>query len=120
MKNKQKNIVQKKQKERIKVDPRFRDTIDYATFNSKITNYGCICEKLDIMFNVADHRCWSAVVNPNGENIIVTFHINKHQLGEKYFDVLTQNYVYEDIYTDSIYDLIESLLNTKSYITNNE
>lgn len=115
---KQKNIIKKKQK--IEHDPRF-EMVDFSTFHSKMTNYGCKCVKLDVIYNVSDHRCWTAIINPSQENIVVTFHMNRTDLGERMFDVQTQNDVFEDIYTDSIYDLIESLLYTKSYLnlTNN-
>lgn len=87
-----------------------RNYIDYNTFESHVKNLDANCFKLDINYNMADHRCWSAVVNPGQENIIVTFTMNKDRYGTYFFDIITQDRTSMDVYAVDIYDILGDLL----------
>jgi hypothetical protein len=87
-----------------------RNYIDYNTFESHVKNLGYQVFKLDVNYNQADHRCWTAVINPGAENFLVTFTINKGNFGAHYFDLVTQDRTIMDIYTSDIYDIITDLL----------
>lgn len=85
--------------------------VDYATFASKIKHMEVNVLKLDIVYNQSDHRCWTAVINPGRENIVVTFHVNKYGYKNSfYFDILFQDKVYLDIYVEDIYDVIQNII----------
>jgi hypothetical protein len=84
--------------------------LDYQTFKSKAQQYECEILKMDIIYHLSDHRCWSAIINPGKENIIVTYGINKYGPGTRYFDVITSDRIYSDVYQDDIYALLESFL----------
>lgn len=87
--------------------------IEYSVFQGKIEKYDCKCYKLDIYFSKADSRCWTAVVNPNKDNIFVTHHINKNDLGESSFDVISSEKIITDVDPEDIYQTIELILNNK-------
>lgn len=91
--------------------PRSIPTIEFSTFAENIKKYHLECYKLDIVYHVSDSRCWSALVDPKGENLIVTFHVNKYQLGDRYFDILSSNKAAADILIEDIYDSIDLLIN---------
>lgn len=93
-----------------------KNYIDYTTFESAIKNLGLSCTKLDIIYNVSDHRCWTAIINPGQNNILVTFSINKHKLGDHYFDIITDNRTAMDVWTDDIYDIIADITNTREVL----
>lgn len=83
--------------------------IDYQAFSSILKDNGCTVSKLDIIYNISDHRSWTAVVNSGTDNIIVTYTINKNGIGNRYFDVITDKKVLTDIYVEDIYQVIEKL-----------
>jgi hypothetical protein len=84
--------------------------VDYSIFQGKIEKYECKCYKLDIFFNKGDSRCWTAVVNPNTDNVFVTHHINKSDLGEATFDVISSDKIITDVDPEDIYQTIELIL----------
>jgi len=88
-----------------------RDTyLDYPTFLGKIKHYECNVQKLDIIYHPSDHRCWTALINPEKENIIITYGINKYGPGSRYFDILTSTKTMLDVYQEDVYPIIENLL----------
>lgn len=87
--------------------------IDYSIFQGKIEKYECKCFKLDIYYSKGDSRCWTALVNQNTDNIFVTHHINKYDLGESSFDVISSEKIITDIDPEDIYQTIELILNNK-------
>lgn len=87
--------------------------IDYAIFQSKIEKYECKCQKLDIYYNKSDSRCWTALINPDTDNVLVTQHINRYDLGDTSFDVLSSEKNITDVDIDDIYQTVELLLHHK-------
>lgn len=81
--------------------------MDYHTFVGKVKNANCSVTKLDLVYNQADCRCWSAIVNQGKENIIVTFNVNRSELGSKEFDILSSNRILTDVEPEDICDIIE-------------
>lgn len=47
-------------------------------------------EKLNIIYNESDTRCWTAIVEPGNSNIFVTYHTNKGELGNRGFDIVSK------------------------------
>ena len=101
-----------------------RDTyLDYPTFLGKVRQYECQVQKLDLVYHQSDHRCWSAVINPGKENIIVTYGINKYGPGTRFFDVVTSDRVHTDVYQEDVYPMLETLLGkgiVTTYFESNE
>jgi hypothetical protein len=91
--------------------------IDYQTFASTLKNTGFTVAKLDIIYNISDHRSWTAVVNPDSHNILVTYTINKNGVGNRYFDIIANNKVLLDVYVEDIYQVIENLTGIKTTTT---
>lgn len=83
--------------------------MDYASFQTKIGKYNLPIVKLDIVYNRADCRCWSAIVDNNDSNIIVTYHVNKQEFGTSGFDILSSDKIILDVSEDDVFDLIEDL-----------
>lgn len=83
--------------------------VDFQTFASRLRSNGLKVLQLDYTYSFADVRCWSALINQGDDNIIVHFVVNRYNIGNKYFDVITENKVYTDVYVDDIYDLITNL-----------
>ncbi len=86
-----------------------KNYIDYNTFESHVKDLGCSVIKLDIVYNISDCRCWTAVVNPGLDNILVTFVVNRLKYGSYYFDIITQDRTSFDVYADDIYDILSNL-----------
>lgn len=84
--------------------------VEYKTFEDNIRKYNLSSAKLDIVYHVSDHRYWTAIVNPGKENLFVTFHVNKTQIGDRFFDILSSNKTATDIYVEDIYDAIALLV----------
>lgn len=83
--------------------------VEFLTFCENIKKYHMECYKLDIIYNISDSRCWTAIVNPGTNNIFVTFHVNRYVLGDRYFDILSNDKVMANIYVEDIYDSIALL-----------
>jgi hypothetical protein len=58
---------------------------------------------------MADCRCWTAVINPESDNILVTFVVNRLKHGSYYFDIITQDRTSLDVYAADIYDILSDL-----------
>lgn len=85
--------------------------VDFPSFSGKLRKQECVVQKLDLSFNQADTRCWSALINPGSDNIIVTFNVNRYNVGNKYFDIMSSERIISDVYVDDIYETLEMLLN---------
>jgi hypothetical protein len=86
-----------------------RHYIDYNTFESHVKNLGMTVLKLDVAYNHGDCRCWSALINPSTDNIIVTFVVNREKYGSYYFDMLTQDRTATNIFVADIYDILSDI-----------
>jgi hypothetical protein len=91
--------------------------IDYNTFASKLRSEDLTVQKLDVSYSMADTRCWTALINPETHNLIVTFVVNRHQIGNHYFDILSSKRILTDIYTNDIYEAIDALLDKQTTTT---
>ncbi len=91
--------------------PQQNPIIDYATFEAKIEKYDHVCRKLEISFNKADSRCWTAIINPNKENIYVTCHANKWEYGDRLFDILASGKIVLDVDPEDVYQTIDLIIN---------
>lgn len=87
------------------------EIIDYGIFQGKIEKYECKCEKLNIFYNKADIRCWTAIINPTTDCIFVTYHINKNEYGDSGFDIISSGKSVFNIDSEIIYQTIEIMLN---------
>lgn len=97
-------------------NPRSIPAVDYGVFAENIKKYHLTCSKLDIAYNVSDSRCWTALVNPEAENLLVTFHVNKYNLGDRYFDILSSTKSVSDIFVEDIYDSIDLIINKNTSV----
>jgi hypothetical protein len=84
--------------------------MDYKTFSEKVRNSECSLTKLDLIYNHIDSRCWSAIINQGKDNIIVTYSINRSDLGSQVFDVFSSSKILTDIEAEDIYDVIEFMV----------
>lgn len=84
--------------------------MEYTKFADNIKKLDCTVSKLDISYNQADSRCWSAIINGLSDNIIVTHHINKHDYGTQLFDIFSSKKIMTDVETEDLYDTIDLLI----------
>jgi hypothetical protein len=49
------------------------------------------------------------VINPDTQNIIVTYVINRTELGDQGFDILSSKHIITDVPLGDIYDVIDDL-----------
>jgi len=94
--------------------------MDYNTFAGKVRNSECSVSKLDLVYNHTDCRCWSAIVNQGKDNIIVTYSVNRSELGSQSFDILSSNKILTDVEPEDICDVIEYMLNKPILIKESE
>lgn len=85
--------------------------VEYKTFEDNIKRYELTSTKLDMIYNISDHRYWSAIINFGKENILVTFHVNKSNIGNRYFDLISSDRVITNVLVEDIYDTIDMLIN---------
>ncbi len=84
--------------------------ISYEVFQAQIGKFNYKSTKLDVVFNTSDHRCWAALISPEKENIFVVHSVNKYDLGDSYFDIITQDKLITDVDLEDIYDELGVLL----------
>ena len=87
-----------------------KEKIDYADFSKNLAKNETSTFKLDIYYNKADSRCWTALVNQGVDNIIVTYHTNKEFLGDSSFDILSSDRIFSGVDPEHIYDILDELL----------
>jgi len=78
-------------------------------FSKKLDDASIIVNKLEIKYAKYDSRVWTAVVNPNMDNIIINYHINKEELDQETFDVFASNRIVYDLDLDSVIDTIVAI-----------
>lgn len=106
--------------------PQYSETLDFATFKSKLESVGAQCQKLDIIYNQSDSRVWTAIVNPQKEALMVTGHINRlvpsdaFFMGNKSFDILSSTQTITNIHPEEIHENITDLLEETETITPQE
>ncbi len=83
--------------------------LEYSDFIKNLAKYNTEAFKLDIWYTRADSRCWSVVINPGLDNIIVTYHINRRHLHDESFDILSSDKIYHDVEPESVFDVIDLL-----------
>ncbi len=86
------------------------EILDYQAFINGLGKLNISVSKLDIGYNRADSRCWTAVINPGKDNVLVTFHANKRHLGDQTFDVISSEKIYTDLDPEFVYDVIDQTL----------
>ena len=91
-----------------------RPPLNYTNFAIDIKKYHMECSKLDIIHNISDARCWTAIVNPGKDNIIVSFLANKLEVGDRTFDLQASNLIISDILPEDIYDVLSRLTQTNT------
>lgn len=52
-------------------------------------NHFLECVRLPIIYHESDSRCWTAIVDPGNLNIMVTYHVNKGNIGSSGFDMIS-------------------------------
>lgn len=96
--------------------------IDYTTFALKIQELGYNTHKLSIVYPIGDSRCWSALVNPNAENLLVTYFTNRTDLDHNSFDIMTSNdmerSMHTDVPVDDVFSFIDNLISGASFTHN--
>ena len=83
--------------------------MDYPTFKELIERSDITVSKLDIPYSILDGRCWTAIVNPSSDNIIVNYVVNRYEIKDQCFDVFSSKHNLIDVSIDSIVNTIESL-----------
>lgn len=66
-------------------------------------------KRLDINYAEFDSRCWTAILGKDNINILVTYHVNRTELGDKSFDVLSSKYPIMGVSVGDIFDTINSI-----------
>lgn len=83
----------------------------YDDFDRKLREEcGLHSEKLDINYNQGDSRCWTAIIGKDDENVFVTFHVNRGNLGTKNYDVLGNRRQMVEITQRDIFDVLSNLI----------
>ena len=90
--------------------------MDYNTFANNLQKSGFTVNKLDIVYTYADTRCWSVVINPESDHVIVTYNINRYDIGTQLFDIFYSKAILTDIEIDDIYDTIDLITNNLSQL----
>ena len=96
------------------------ETTDFLTFQQKVGKYELTTQKLDILYKQTDPRAWTAIINPLTNNIIVTYFINRHDLGDRNFDIISSNKNYYEIETDDIYQTLDLIVKAENPTTTKE
>ena len=83
----------------------------YDDFNEQLKKEcGVGSEKLDVVYNEGDSRCWTALISRNSDNILITFHVNREFLGDKNYDVLANRKTFFNVSSLDIWEIIASLV----------
>ena len=90
--------------------------MDYNTFAGKVRNADCFVTKLDLAYNQSDCRCWTAIINQGKENIVVTYSVNRSELGSQAFDVFSSTKILTDVEPEDVCDVVELMLNTPVFV----
>jgi hypothetical protein len=94
--------------------------MDYNTFAGKVRSAECSVSKLDLVYNHTDCRCWSAIVNQGKENIIVTYNVNRSELGSQAFDIFSSTKILTDVEPEDVCDVIEYMVNKPMFTKETE
>ena len=87
------------------------EPMDFLTFQQKVGKYEIQSQLLDIMYKHSDPRAWSAVVNPGTHNIVVTYFINRKDLGERNFDIISSRRNFYEVDTDDVFQTLDLIVN---------
>jgi hypothetical protein len=83
----------------------------YDAFSKQIEeSCGIRPKRLDVTYNESDSRCWSAVVDKDNTNIIVTYHVNKGDYGNRCFDILYTKNPILNVEEGEIFDTLKTLI----------
>ncbi len=66
--------------------------------------------KLDIVYHESDSRCWTALIGEGVNNILVTFHINRRDFGNKNFDIMASRRQLIEVPVSEAFEIIETLV----------
>jgi DNA-binding sugar fermentation-stimulating protein len=88
----------------------YNETLDFPTFKGKLGKYDITASKMDIYYKQHDPRAWTAIINSGVENILVTYFINRNDIGERNFDIITENKSYKEVEEEDIYQTIDLLV----------
>lgn len=94
--------------------------MDYPTFFNNIKKTPNSINKLDLSYNHGDCRCWSAVINPESQNVIVTYVINRYEIGFQCFDILASGHILTDVPVEDIYDVIDVVTHNRPVLLESE
>jgi hypothetical protein len=84
--------------------------MEYSKFADNVKKIDCSVIKIDIAYNQSDSRCWSALLNQNKDNIVVTHHLNKYDYGTQTFDIFSSDKIITDVETEDLYDTLDLLI----------
>ena len=83
----------------------------YEDFSDRLkSDCGITSEKLDIVYNESDSRCWTALIGKESTNIFVTFHVNRGDLRIKNFDILGNRKQMVEVPTSEVFGIISELV----------
>jgi hypothetical protein len=86
------------------------EIIEFPIFQGRVEKYNCKCEKLEIYYNKADTRYWTAILNKGKDNIFITHCVNKSELGDNCFDIVCSGKVTLNVEPEDIYETVETLV----------
>jgi hypothetical protein len=82
----------------------------YEEFSKRLKEMtGLQSLKLDIVYHESDSRCWTALIGEGTNNILVTFHINRGDFGDKNFDILASRRQLIEVPVSEIFELLSTL-----------
>ena len=92
--------------------------MDYNTFAGRLKNTDFSVIRQNISYNHSDTRCWTAIVNKDTDNIIVTYNANRYDLGTQYFDIFSSNKILADVEVEDVFDVIEQIVSRSKTLVN--
>ena len=84
--------------------------MEYSTFTGNLKKSNCSVTKLETIYNQADCRCWSAIINQGSDNVIVTHSVNRYSQGTQLFDVFASSKIVADVEPEDVFDTIDLLV----------
>ncbi len=88
----------------------YNNTLSIEDFKKNLSNVDVKVVESGFYYNRADSRCWTLRLNPDTDNIWVTYHVNKEYLGDQSVDILSSEKTMIGIEPEYVYDIIDEII----------
>lgn len=92
---------------------KYNQKLDIKTVTTFLADMDLTYINLKIPYSRSDCRVWTLQVDENNLNFLLTACVNRSDLNEVTFDILTKNGVISNIYDDEIFSKIQELVSNK-------